>query len=229
MPPASGGRRLMYNFFMVYLLAIIAFLGALLYGLFYLGFYTASLYLAYLVIIGCIITMAFIAVHFYRVFIKGYAPYLRSSSKLIREIISKIDFSAKGGKDQPVVYELGCGDGRFLRALAKNKKIKAVGIENFILPYALAAFFNIFVKNKIKLIYKDFFKIDLSQADYVFCYLMPRSMDILEEKLGRELKPGAVIISNTFRFKSWPLEKEIFLDEAKKAGLNKKLFIYKKA
>ena len=208
---------------MIYILAIIVFLGAVLYSLFLLEFYTAAYYMAYAVMIGATIAFGFIMVHFYRVFIKGYAPYIRSSGRMVSEIISKIDF-----KENSVVYELGCGDGRFLRALAKNKNIKAVGIENFILPYALAVFFDLFSKNKIRLIYRDFFKTDLSRADYVFCYLMPRSMDILEEKLGRELKPGAVIISNTFRFKSWPLEKEIFLDEAKKAGLNKKLFIYKK-
>lgn len=208
---------------MAFILGIIIFLAGLLLVLYYLGLYTLAFYLAWIITIGTYIALFFIIVHMYRVFFLGYAPYVRTSGELIKRVLSEIDF-----KENSLIYELGCGDGRFLRALAKQKDIKAIGIENFLPAYLLAIVFNLFSAKKIKVVYGNFFHKDLSQADYIFCYLLPRSMDVLEQKLQRELKPGALIISNTFKFKNWPLEKEILLSGNKYSKLSSKIYLYRK-
>ncbi|MCX6739851.1 MAG: class I SAM-dependent methyltransferase [Candidatus Parcubacteria bacterium] len=208
---------------MFYLLGIILILTVILLVLYYSGLYAITFYFAWLVIICTYIVLFFLIIHLYRVFFKGYAPYIRTSGELIKRVIGEIDF-----KEGASVYELGCGDGRFLRALAKQKNIRAVGFENFLPPYLLAQLFNLFSAKKIKIVFSDFFKKDLSQADYIFCYLLPRSMDVLEQKLQRELKPGVLVISNTFKFKNWPLEKEILLSGSKYSKLSSKIYLYRK-
>lgn len=209
---------------MTYLLLILAFLAAVLLGLFYSGYYFAALYLAYVIMVFCLFVLIILIIHFYKVIIKGNAPYIRTGKKLIERVIAEIDF-----QDNANVYELGSGDGRFLRALAKKKNIQATGYENFILPYVISKIFKFFTKTKVKILYQDFLKADLSQADYVFCYLIDKQMDKLQEKLQKELKPGALIISNTFKFKNWPLEREIVLDSKKKYHLSNKIFLYRKS
>jgi SAM-dependent methyltransferase len=187
-----------------------------------LKFYTLSLYgLIVLLVMTCVYAIIEL-LEAYRVLIKGNAPYVRSSKKFVARIIQEVNFS-KGA----TVYELGCGDGRFLRSLAKSADVNCVGYEYSLAPYLLAEFFNIFSKNKIKIIYKDFFRADLSDANYVFCYLMPTEMRKVESKLKKELRVGAIVISNTFSFVNWQPEKIITVKSSGK-GLSNKIFIYKK-
>lgn len=208
---------------MTYLLALLAILGLSLIILYYSGHLFLAFYLAYLTMLFSVGTCILLVIHFYRVSIKGNAPYIRTGKKLIERVLAEIDFQP-GAK----VYELGCGDGRFLRALAKQKNVQAIGYENFILPYFLSQVFNYFTGSKAKVVYGDFFKADLKDADYVFCYLIPKQMEQLEAKLKRELKPGALVISNTFKFENWPPEKQIVINEKNRYGLSNKIFIYKK-
>jgi hypothetical protein len=208
---------------MTYILIILALLAAVLLALFYSGFVLASLYLAYFIMVFCVFALVILLVHFYRVIILGNAPYIRTGKKLIYRVIDEIDF-----KENAKVYELGSGDGRFLRALAKKKKVQAVGFENFILPFTISRIAGFLTKSKVDIRYQDLFKADLADADYIFCYLIPKQMDKLEIKLQKELKPGTLIISNTFKFKNWPLEKQIIINPKNNFGLSNKINIYRK-
>ncbi|HET6346793.1 MAG TPA: class I SAM-dependent methyltransferase [Myxococcota bacterium] len=49
----------------------------------------------------------------------------------------------------------------------------------------------------------DFMTCDLSACVGVFCYLYPGGMPALADKLRRELRPGAFVISNTFALPGW--------------------------
>jgi hypothetical protein len=49
----------------------------------------------------------------------------------------------------------------------------------------------------------DFMACDLSACAGVFCYLYPGAMPGLADKLRRELRPGAFVISNTFALPGW--------------------------
>lgn len=200
---------------------IIAALLLIILILVYLGWYAISLYGLYFLVAITLIYLATILLDAFRVVFIGYAPYIRSSRDLINKLLEEIDFKI-GAK----VYELGCGDGRFLRALAKQKDVNCIGYEYSLAPYLLAKFFNIFSKKKITVYCKDFFKENLSEADYVFCYLIPKEMELLEKKFNNELKPGAVVISNTFAIKNWQPSKVITLE--KRGLLSKKIYIYQR-
>ena len=61
------------------------------------------------------------------------------------------------------------------------------------------------LRERVKVVYGDFFKLDLSDADVVACYLLPNTNKKLEGKLLRELHPGTRVVSNTFLFNQVPL------------------------
>jgi SAM-dependent methyltransferase len=187
--------------------------------LIYLGLYIVSLYALYLLVIITSIYLITVFIDAFRVVIVGYAPYVRTSKNLIDKLLTEIDF-----KENSKVYELGCGDGRFLRALAKQKDVNCTGYEYSLAPYLLAKLFNKFAKKKIKIYYKNFFNENLSDADYVFCYLIPKEMELLEKKFNDELKFGAIVISNTFAIKNWQPAKIIALE--KRRFLSNKIYIY---
>jgi hypothetical protein len=100
-----------------------------------------------------------------------------------------------------VIYELGCGWGSLVMALARafpNAKIR--GIEMSPLPYWVARFRTRHLPN-VFLHRGDFYKFDLHDAHAVTCYLMIKPMPKLAGFLDRMLTPGTPVVSLTFWFR----------------------------
>jgi ribosomal protein L11 methylase PrmA len=102
-----------------------------------------------------------------------------------------------------IVFDLGCGDGRFLIAAEKRYKIKAFGFEINPWPYFLSKIRVMLQGAHVSIRFKDFWNADLREADFVFCYLFPDLMERLKEKLSKELKTGATVISCNFEIPGW--------------------------
>ena len=187
-----------------------------------LGFLKIALALSIFIVMALFLIFILTALEAYRVIFIGNAPYVGTSKKIIKKILAEIKF-----EDNALVCELGCGNAKFLRAIANNKDVLAVGYEYSLIVYLQAIFFNLLANRKVQIYLQDFFKADLSQADYIFCFLMPEEMARLEEKLKSELKPNALVISNSFPFKKWQPEKIIDLGGNSKNFLNKRLYFYR--
>jgi predicted RNA methylase len=101
-----------------------------------------------------------------------------------------------------VVYELGCGDGRTLVTAARRYGARAVGIEIDPLRYAWcqALIAVLGLRDRVRVVYGDFFAQDLSEATVVTCYLLDSTNRKLQEKLLSELDPGARVVSHMFAF-----------------------------
>lgn len=108
-----------------------------------------------------------------------------------------------------ILYDLGCGDGRFLIEAARRYKVKAIGFEINPWAYLISRFRIGSWKSNVDIYFQDFWKVDLSNADVVFCYLFPDVMERLREKLSKELKTGAKVISCNFEIPGWRPEKII--------------------
>jgi SAM-dependent methyltransferase len=100
------------------------------------------------------------------------------------------------------VYELGCGDGRFICAAAQLGA-QVVGFEISLLPFLLAHIRRLFQKsrNSISIRFNDFWSADLRDAELIYFWLTPRIHNKLRIKLENELRPGTKIICYV-----WPLE-----------------------
>lgn len=113
------------------------------------------------------------------------------------------------------VYDLGSGDGRLL-ILAAKKGAKAVGLEinPFLVLLTQLKIFWFSLKggglkgvthgtNEVR--WQSFWNANLSEADVIFVYLLPWKMEALARKLQKELKPGSLVISNSFIFPKWKI------------------------
>jgi|WetSurMetagenome_2_1015567.scaffolds.fasta_scaffold18844_7 hypothetical protein len=127
------------------------------------------------------------------------APWLPMYGRDVKRAVELAEIKA-GDK----FFDLGAGDGRTLFA-AVELGARAEGFEISLLPYLIAKFKIFFSKekNKPKINFRDFWKINLGEADVVFVFLMPRIMEKLKEKMEKELKSGARIICYTWPMPGW--------------------------
>jgi trans-aconitate methyltransferase len=93
--------------------------------------------------------------------------------------------------------DMGCGDGRVLRKVRQRYVVRAVGYELNLLAYIASRILCVGLK-QIEIKWRNFWKADLADADFVFCYLFPDVMEDLAVKLKKDLKPGAVVVSCNF-------------------------------
>lgn len=131
----------------------------------------------------------------------GGAMFVPTATVMVSHIMDSIDFSPF--KD---IRELGSGDGRFMTALEKRYKRPVTGYEVNPLAYAVCRLKIMIFGLKSRVFYRSFWDVDLGDADCTFCYLFPDIMPRLGEKLEKELKPGALVISANFPFPGWKPE-----------------------
>ena len=114
--------------------------------------------------------------------------------------------------DQPYKFaELGSGWGTLVFGLTKAfPKAQITGYEMSPIPLYVSKLLNkIFGSDRIDLQKDDFFTVDLSDMDMVIFYLSGRHAIRLKDKLEAELKPGAVVVSNSFPVPGWTPRKVV--------------------
>jgi len=117
------------------------------------------------------------------------------------------------------VYDLGCGDARLVIAAAKQGA-QATGLEVSILPFISAYLRKIFSRSKAKIKFRDFWLVDLKEADVVYFFLIPHIYKRLKNKLEKELRPGTKVITYVWPVEGW---QATVVD---KAGGNKAMYLY---
>ena len=100
-------------------------------------------------------------------------------------------------KKGQTMVDLGCGDGRVLREVGKNYKIRTIGFEINLLAYIKARVLSLGLK-QVEIRRQNFWSQNLAGADLVFCYLYPDVMQRLSAKLKAELRPGTLVVSCNF-------------------------------
>lgn len=105
-------------------------------------------------------------------------------------------------KANDLLVDIGCGDGRVLKEAARRYGVRAVGFEVNPLAYALARLRTLGMKG-IEIRWRDFWNVNIRDADVVFCYLFPDVMERLAKKLEAELRPGTRVISCNFPLPGW--------------------------
>ena len=104
-----------------------------------------------------------------------------------------------------ILYDLGAGDGRVLVIAAKEFGAQAVGVEIGPVQCAISwgnAFRN-GIGSKVKVEMGNFYHTNLGRADVVFAYLTSDQAGRLQEKLKKELKKGARVVTISFNLPDW--------------------------
>lgn len=103
------------------------------------------------------------------------------------------------------IYELGSGWGALAVDAARlMPAARITGIELSPVPaWFSMARAKLFGHKNISIVKGDFFKADLRDADIVVLYMLESVLLKLKPKFEAELKPGAIVVSNTFRVEGW--------------------------
>ena len=158
-------------------------------------------------------------------------PNARTAPGMRRHMIKRLlaDQATKSEQGSYTVVDLGSGNGDLSFYIARAlPQVKVLGLEMSPLGHRRAQ-----LRKKLRgptnvdYAEADFLAYDLSGADAVVMFLSAKMMIRLRDKLQSELKPGALVLSNTFPLGGdWqPLEvlkfwNPIYIDEA--------LFVYRK-
>ncbi|MDP2656317.1 MAG: class I SAM-dependent methyltransferase [bacterium] len=101
-------------------------------------------------------------------------------------------------------YDLGCAHGSLSLKIKKIMPALDVhAIDNSALRIFVAMLKTKFLRRGVHFHKQDLFHFDLRNADVVYSYLWYDHMLPLEKKLLAELKPGAMLVTNTSRLPYW--------------------------
>jgi len=156
-------------------------------------------------IIFLLIHVAFVLFLFYLTLaFASAAPFVPSNKKATISMIELADI-----KKGMTVIDLGSGDGRILLSAA-SKGANAIGYE--INPFLVywTKLRSIWSNHRscITVRWMSLWKADISNADVLFVYLLPNKLTRLQKKILNECKPGTVVVSNSFIFKDWNIDKQ---------------------
>ena len=128
---------------------------------------------------------------------QDFSTNSRACKNLI-EIIKKYNLAATGN-----FYDLGSCRGGIAVTVAKAfPNLSVHGVDDSKLRTVMAKLRSLFLKNA-EFKKDNIFKTDVSAADIIYLYLPQELMAGLETKLQKELKPGALVISNSVTFPNW--------------------------
>ncbi|XP_041855119.1 adenine nucleotide translocase lysine N-methyltransferase isoform X2 [Melanotaenia boesemani] len=132
-------------------------------------------------------------------------PYLPSSKDQMQNVMKLLE----GRKGR--LADLGSGDGRLVFA-ASSAGFQCTGFEinSILVAYARSkACWSGVPSSQATFVKKDFWKTDLSSFNNVTAFLAPGVMEVLEEKLLKELPDDAHVIACRFPFPNWPKKSSV--------------------
>lgn len=127
----------------------------------------------------------------------GYSPTSKKQLKAAAVLLQL--------KEGDTVYDLGSGFGRALIFFAKEYHVRAIGAE----VDPLRSAFSVWsarrrgASTSVTVLRKNLLDVDLRGASKVFFFLSPLLMRKLQEKVGREMPPGSLVVSVEHRFPDW--------------------------
>jgi len=120
-----------------------------------------------------------------------------------RKVRKMLEMSGAGPTD--IIYDLGSGDGRIVVEAARRFHARAIGVEAdpIRVLFSRLAISLMHLEGQAKIIWGNFFHVDLSEATIVTLFLSQGTNRKLEPKLATELRPGARIVSYEWTFDGW--------------------------
>lgn len=134
-------------------------------------------------------------------FNKTGVPTLATLPRMRRKMITRLKQDAVSHAGQLyTIIDLGSGNGQLSRAIARAiPTAQVIGIEISYLPWLRATLTQkLFGPANLTYQRRDFWNYDCSKINAVVLYLVGKKMARIGAKLHRELKPGALIISNRY-------------------------------
>lgn len=118
--------------------------------------------------------------------------------------------------------DLGCGLGGPTLALAAMRPDSTfVGVESAPVPFLLAKSRQILSRrDNARIVYGDIWQVDLSAYDIVYVFLSPAPMTRLYRKARAEMRPGSLLVSNSFAVPGEDADEVLVLDDGRQTHLH---------
>jgi ubiquinone/menaquinone biosynthesis C-methylase UbiE len=131
------------------------------------------------------------------------APFVQTPLEVAKKMLE-----LSGLKQNELLYDLGCGDGRLIILAAKDVGAKSKGIDlrEDLIERAKTEVKRLNLEDKVTIIRANFFEVDISDADVVTLYLTSSANERLRPKFEKELKKGCRVISHDFKVPGWKPE-----------------------
>jgi ubiquinone/menaquinone biosynthesis C-methylase UbiE len=146
-----------------------------------------------------------------------FGPYVPSPPAVVTRMLQ----IAKVGPDDFVI-DLGSGDGRIPIAAAKEFGARGLGVDfdADLVALSIENAKKAGVSDRVKFLKQDLFTTDISKATVVTIYLLPEAIDLLSEKLQKELRPGTRVITHDYALVGWTWESVEELDTPEKLEIS---------
>jgi cyclopropane fatty-acyl-phospholipid synthase-like methyltransferase len=130
-------------------------------------------------------------------------PFVTTSSDNLKIVMELADV-----REGQKITDLGSGDGRVVIEFAKQGGVvHGYEIKPELVRRSRQRIADAGLTDKATIFAKSFWEADLSTHDVVYIYGMQSILGRLEQKLEREMKPGAKFISNIFHLPHWKIKK----------------------
>ena len=148
--------------------------------------------------------LAIIVIAIFVIFFWQFWPILIGGAGFTPTPVNKVQLALKLAEvnENDIFYDLGCGFGDVIREAEKKAK-RVTGIEIDPVRWLVARL----RARKSKVLLRDFFTIDLSDANVIFIFQYNNVNEKLYEKFKKELKPGTRIISYYWKINNVPIDK----------------------
>ncbi|GAB3266843.1 hypothetical protein GCM10027296_45060 [Chitinimonas naiadis] len=113
------------------------------------------------------------------------------------------------------LLDVGAGTGTVLAHLGRRQDIQVSGVEHAWLPWLFAWLRLKLTQSPARLIHGDLMSQDLANYDVVYAFLSPAAMPTLWEKVRKEMRPGGLLISNSFTVPDMPADEEFEINDWK--------------
>lgn len=121
------------------------------------------------------------------------APYLPTKKVQISVALNLLNL--KPGQS---FIELGCGDGRVLKAAA-NKGLLVTGYELNPILVLIAKIVNFSNRKQVTIIWGNYWHKDWPEADGIYCFLLDKYMTRLDERITRDCTKPVRLASYAFQ------------------------------
>jgi SAM-dependent methyltransferase len=131
-------------------------------------------------------------------------PWVPTNRKWMNSALQLVDL-----KPGETVYDLGCGDGRVLITAGREYGARGVGFEISML-HCLVAQYQVWragLGKTVSIRWKNYYRVDLSQADVIYFYGHTKLADKLKRHLEEHLRDGVRIVSIRVDLPGWQPEK----------------------
>lgn len=148
---------------------------------------------------------------------KDAGPYVPSPQSVVADMLKLAEV---GPED--FVIDLGSGDGRIVLTAAKVFGARGMGIEikDALVTLSNEAAQKAGIADRVRFVRQDLFKADISRATVLTMYLLPDTVNMLRDKLLRELRPGTRVISHDYPLAGWRHDRYVQMDLKEKVAIS---------